>query len=88
MHIDLNGVGTDFFAPFAQMIDDLILADHTAAAREQYFKQSDLPCRKLERLVIDQSHAPVLVEHQPAMTQDRRPAARAIRAIRRPRHGG
>src|SRR5690606_38239197 len=35
MHVDFYRIGADFFAPFAEMVDQLILADHLAAARQQ-----------------------------------------------------
>src|SRR5690606_18328446 len=34
VHVDPDGVGADFFAPFAQVVDQLRLADHAAAARQ------------------------------------------------------
>src|SRR5690606_41293400 len=70
MHIDLDGAGADFFAPFAEVVHQLRLADHAAAARQEDLEQADLAGGEIERLVVDQGHAAGLVEDQPAMAQE------------------
>ena len=39
MHVDFNGIGTDFFAPFTKMVDQLLLAHHATGALQKNFQQ-------------------------------------------------
>jgi hypothetical protein len=40
VHVNLNGIMTDLFAPFTQMLDNLLLADQTTRALEKNFQQT------------------------------------------------
>src|SRR5580765_2295429 len=42
VHVDLDRVVADLFAPFAQALDQLVLADESAGALQQHFEQAQL----------------------------------------------
>jgi hypothetical protein len=68
--VDLDGIGGDFFAPFAQQVDELVLADHAAAARQEDFQQAGLAGGQFDGGVVDGGHAPVQVEGEAPVAQD------------------
>src|SRR5574343_1296159 len=74
MDVDFDGVVADFFAPAAEMVDQLVLADQAAHAAEQDFEQADFAGRQFERLPIDLGDATDLIVAQRATDDGRRRA--------------
>ena len=64
MHIHLDGVVGDFFAPFAQVVDQLLLGNEAPGARQQHFEQAQLARRQIEHLVVDVGAAADSVEQR------------------------
>jgi len=48
MDVYLDRIMTDLFSPAAKVIHQLILADKSPHAIEQYFKKADFPCRQIQ----------------------------------------
>src|SRR5262245_53148422 len=68
--VDLDRVVADLFAPFAQALDQLVLADEAARTLQQHFQQRQLACRQLDHLVVQVGDAAGGVECQRAMLDD------------------
>ena len=51
--VDLDRVVADLLAPFAQALDQLVLADQPAGALQQHFEQAQFARRQLDHLVVD-----------------------------------
>src|SRR6218665_2522384 len=68
--VDLDRVVADLFAPLAQALDQLVLADQAAGALQQHLQQAQLARRQLDHLLVDvgdpasrvETHRPVLDE--------------------------
>ena len=69
VHVDLNGVAADFVAPFAQVIDDLLLAYQPTGALQEHFEQTGFTRREFQRLAVELGDPACLVVDQVAMTQ-------------------
>src|SRR5690606_7862225 len=69
VHIDFDGVVTDLLAPFAQVIDDLFLADQPVDALQQDFEHAELAGREIERLAVQAGDSPDLVVAESANRQ-------------------
>ena len=77
MDVHLDGVVAHFLAPFAQALDQLLLAHQTPRTLQQHFQQAQFPCGKLHQPAIDGGHPPGLVVHQGAVLDGAAGAAHA-----------
>src|SRR5450759_218029 len=53
VYIDFDGVGADFLAPFAHMVDQPLLADHPAGASQQDLQQAHFMRRQVQKLALE-----------------------------------
>ena len=78
MHVDLDRIGADFVAPFAQVLHQLLFAHYTAGALQQYLEQAGLTRRQINLPVVDAGNAPGEVVAEIAVLDQRwRPAQAA-----------
>src|SRR5262249_2212186 len=82
VHVDLNRVCPDFLIPAVELLGELFLVHHAAAAQHQHFEHAQLSRREIERLAVEHRPAPGGVEAQGAVRQHR-PAARMPTADQR-----
>ncbi|AOJ76032.1 hypothetical protein WJ35_13830 [Burkholderia ubonensis] len=77
VHVDLDRVVADFLAPFAQVVDELLLRHEAADPLQQHFEQAELARGQVEHAVVRVRDAADLVERERAVPHDGRAAARA-----------
>src|SRR5262245_31959101 len=51
VHVDLDRVAADLLAPLAQVVDELLLADHASGSMHQDLEQREFARRKVELLL-------------------------------------
>src|SRR5438093_13361985 len=68
--VDLDRVVADLFAPLAQALDQLVLADQATGTLQQHLQQRQLARRQLDHLVVDVGHAAGGIEGQWPMLDD------------------
>src|SRR5450830_1347253 len=69
VHIDFDGVGADFLAPFAHMVDQPLLADNPAGTPQQNLQQAHFTRGQVQRRAFKLRDPVSLVISQIAMPQ-------------------
>ena len=82
MHVDFDGVGADFLVPAVELLGELLLVDHAAAAEHQHFQHAELARRQLERFATQRCATAGGVELERAV-REHRAAARLAAADQR-----
>ena len=62
VHVDLDRVGRDFLAPFAQVIDELVFRYEAPGTPQEDFQQAQFARRKVDGLSLQKRGASDLVE--------------------------
>ena len=67
VHVDFDRVRADFLVPAVELLGELLLVHHAAAAHHQHFEHAELARREVERLAVERRAPARGIEHERAV---------------------